>query len=52
MLELELAVLGKLVHFVTGNQGQPTRKQSVTFDNGKNLDHEVQEFVASQQKPK
>jgi hypothetical protein len=44
-LKLEFAVLGKLVRFVTSNQSQPTRKQSVAFDNGKNLDHEVQEFV-------
>jgi hypothetical protein len=45
-LKLEFAVLGKLVHFVTGNQSWHIRRQSVAFNNGKNLDRKVQ------QKPK
>ena len=50
-LKLEFAVLGKLVNFVTGNQSRPARKQSVAFDNGKDLDHEVQEFVDPSRSP-
>jgi hypothetical protein len=50
-LKLEFAVLGKLVHFLTGNQSRPTRKQSVAFNNSKNLDHEVQEFVDPSRSP-
>ena len=34
-LKLESAVLGKLVHFATGNQSRPTTKQSVAFNNSK-----------------
>jgi hypothetical protein len=50
-LKLEFAVLGKLVNFVTSNQSRPTRKLSVAFDNGKDLDHEVQEFVDPSRSP-